>query len=174
MLFRSICCGPVHPYANFLIEYDAIEARLLMGAMTAKYRPDGFLYYKVTRWPNKQDPAITRGPFLRWDPASYRDYNGDGSLLCPGAGGRPLPTIRLENIRDGLEDFAYVRVLEARMAAVREKTEGDEAWLRRAEAALAVPRGVVENLREYTRDASALYAWRARLAGAIEAAPGME
>ncbi len=166
-----ICCGPIHPYANFLIEYDAIEARLLMGAMTAKYRPDGFLYYKVTRWPNEDDAAITTGPFVDWDPASYRDYNGDGSLLCPGPGGRPLPTIRLENIRDGLEDFAYVRLLEERMAAARERGETGESWLREAGAALEVPAAVVGSLREYTRDSATLYAWRARLAAAIEAAP---
>jgi len=114
---------------------------------------------------------ITDGPFLDWDPASYRDYNGDGSLLCPGPGGRPLPTVRLENIRDGLEDYAYVRMLEARMATVRKKDPGNNTWLREAEAALKVPRGVVENLREYTRDASVLYSWRTHLAEVIEAAP---
>jgi len=40
-----ICLVPVHPYANWFIEYPAIESRLLMGAMSHKYRVDGFLYY---------------------------------------------------------------------------------------------------------------------------------
>ena len=64
-----------------------------------------------------------------------------------------------------------MRVLEARMAAVREKAAGGKDWLRTAEAALKEAGGVVENLREYTRDAQDLYAWRARLAGVIAAAP---
>ncbi|MFP4499417.1 MAG: glycoside hydrolase domain-containing protein [Candidatus Hydrogenedentota bacterium] len=169
-----ICCGPIHPYANFLIEYPAIEARLLMGAMTAKYRPDGFLYYKITRWPHEDDKPITGGPFVDWNPASYRDYNGDGSLLCPGEGGRPLPTIRLENFRDGLEDYAYVRILEERIVAVEEhasRSDQAKAWLEQAKAALEVPRPVVTNLREYTYDPTMVYAWRNRLAAAIESVP---
>ncbi|MBM3497472.1 MAG: hypothetical protein FJX74_02270, partial [Armatimonadetes bacterium] len=38
-----ICCGPHHPHANMFVEYPAIEGRVLMGAQTARYRPDGFL-----------------------------------------------------------------------------------------------------------------------------------
>ena len=33
---------------------------------------------------------------------SWTTYHGDGSLLCSGPGGKPVPTIRLENYRDGL------------------------------------------------------------------------
>jgi len=40
-------------------------------------------------------------------------YNGDGAWLCVGPDGTPLATQRLENFRDGLEDFAYVKILEA-------------------------------------------------------------
>lgn len=43
-----ICCGPRHPHANMFVEYPAIEGRLLMGAQTAKYRPDGFLCYQIS------------------------------------------------------------------------------------------------------------------------------
>ena len=56
-----ICCGPHNPYANWFVEYAAIESRLLMGAMTAKYRPDGFLYYSLSIW-NENKP-IESGPF---------------------------------------------------------------------------------------------------------------
>ncbi|MBC8443329.1 DUF4091 domain-containing protein, partial [PVC group bacterium] len=99
-----ICCGPRNPYANWFVEYAAIEARLLMGAMTAKYRPDGFLYYSLSIW-NKNEP-IEAGPFTDWNPVSWTTYHGDGSLFCSGPGGKPVPTIRLENYRDGMEDFA--------------------------------------------------------------------
>ena len=102
-----ICCGPHHPHANMFIEYPAIEGRLLMGAMTAKQRPDGFLYYQISIWNSRQ--PITSGPFTDWDPRSWTTYHGDGSWTCVGPDGTPLPTIRLENFRDGLEDYAYVR-----------------------------------------------------------------
>ena len=167
-----ICVAPRHPYANWFIEHPAIEARLLMGAMTAKYRPDGFLYYALSRWPNNDRP-ITEGPFTNWNPASFRDYNGDGSLFCPGPDGRPLPTIRLENFRDGIEDYAYVKVLEERLAARRDAwqapTEIQRRALEVAEQALDVPEELVRSMSEYSRDPRLLYEYRERLADAIEA-----
>ena len=84
-----ICCGPHHPHANMFIEYPAIEGRLLMGAMTAKQRPDGFLYYQISIW-NSRKP-ITSGPFTDWDPRSWTTYHGDGSWTCVGPDGKPLP-----------------------------------------------------------------------------------
>ncbi len=169
-----ICCGPRHPYANWFVDYPAIEARLLMGALTAKYRPDGFLYYAITRWPNNDRP-IESGPFTTWNPASYRTYNGDGSLLCPGPGGRPLATIRLENFRDGLEDYAYVRILEATIKAKQaagqgKLTEKDRAWIERAKSLVTVPEEIVKDMRSYTHEPAVLYEYRGRLARAIDEA----
>ena len=165
-----ICCGPRHPHANMFIEYPAIEGRLLMGAMTAKYRPDGFLYYQTSIW--NADP-ITKGPVTTWDPRSWTTYHGDGSWTCMGPGGTPLPTIRLENFRDGLEDYAYTRILEATVA----KIEASPAlratraeWLQRAKGLLVVPSDLVKSLTEYTRDPTLVYGYRLRLAEAIEAA----
>lgn len=167
-----ICVGPRHPYANWFVEYPAIEARLLMGAMTAKYRPDGFLYYALSRWANNEHP-ITQGPFTDWNPASYKDNNGDGSLFCPGPDGSPLPTIRLENFRDGLEDYAYTLLLEERLArkraAWKEPTDIQKQLLEQAEQALAVPEELVRTMTEYSRVPEVLYAYRARQADAIEA-----
>jgi hypothetical protein len=167
-----ICCGPHHPHANMFIEYPAIEARLLMGAMTAKYRPDGFLYYEISIW-NSQKP-ITAGSFTDWDPRSWTTYHGDGSWTCVGPDGTPLPTIRLENFRDGLEDYAYVRLLDACVAGV-EASPASRAekpdWLKQAKALLAVPPDVLKSKTEFTHDPAALYRWRNSLAEAIMSAP---
>jgi len=165
-----ICCGPHNPYANWFVEYAAIEARLLMGAMTAKYRPDGFLYYSLTIW-NENRP-IENGPFTDWDPVSWTTYHGDGSLLCSGPGGKPVPTIRLENYRDGMEDFAYACVLEEIIRRCEAKEGALSAiqrqWLDEARAALPVPQGLVKSMSEYARDPSELYAYRSRLAELID------
>jgi hypothetical protein len=165
-----ICCSPPHPFANWFVEYPAIDTRLLMGFMTARYRPDGFLYYAIQRWPNNEKP-IVEGPFTTWNPASFRTFNGDGSITCPGPNGRPLPTIRLENFRDGLEDYAYVLELERKVAAWKAKEDeldaAQKAALAEAEAALWVPLALVENLSAYSRDPGALYEHRNRIADAI-------
>ncbi len=157
-----ICCGPHTPYANMFIESPAIEGRLLMGAMTARCRPDGFLYYETSIW-NSRKP-IAGGPFTDWTARSWNVYNGDGAWLCVGPDGTPLATQRLENFRDGLEDFAYVKLLEARLLAADPMTP----WARRARRALAVPCEVMKDLTHYTRDPKVLSAWRDELADLIE------
>jgi hypothetical protein len=166
-----ICCGPHHPHANMFVEYPAIEGRLLMGAMTAKYRPDGFLYYQISIW-NSRKPIDT-GPFTDWDPRSWTTYHGDGSWTCVGPDGTPLPTIRLENFRDGLEDYAYYRILEATVAKVEISPElraRRAEWLAKAKGLLVVPEEVVTSRTEFTDDPAVVYRYRDSLAEAIEAA----
>ena len=164
-----ICIGPKHPYCNWLIEYPAIEARLLMGAMTAKYRPGGFLYYALTRWPVNKAP-ITSGPYTDWDPRSYKTNNGDGSLFCAGPEGL-LATIRAENFRDGMEDNDYVVLL--RRLIQQAEARPRRGWaLRRALAkarkAEVVPTDLVGDLKTYSRNPEVLRAWRHRVGVAIE------
>jgi hypothetical protein len=141
-----------------------------MGAMTAKQRPDGFLYYQVSIW-NSRKP-ITSGPFTDWDPRSWTTYHGDGSWTCLGPDGTPLPTIRLENFRDGLEDYAYAIILEEiirqREASAKALTPADKEWLTNAKAALPVPGTLVKSMTEYSTEPAQLYAWRNRIGDLID------
>jgi hypothetical protein len=165
-----ICCGPQHPFANWFIEYPGIEARLLMGAMTAKYNPDGFLYYSMTFW-NANEP-ITSGPFTKWNPVSWTTFDGDGSMICCGPGGSPVPSIRLENYRDGMEDFAYAKILESIVVKYQGKgdllSKKETKWLAEAQAALTVPEKLVKDMATYSRDSGVLYTWRDRMADMID------
>ncbi|MEA3401929.1 MAG: DUF4091 domain-containing protein [Armatimonadota bacterium] len=105
-----ICIGPHHPYANWFIEYPAIEPRLLWW-MTWDYGAEGFLYYTMSRWPNAERPmSIAGGNKTDWDPDSYKGANGDGCLIAAGPEG-PISTIRVENIRDGIEDHELLTIL---------------------------------------------------------------
>jgi hypothetical protein len=161
-----ICCGPHHPHANMFVEYPAIEGRLLMGAMAAKYEPDGFLYYQISIW--RSESPIVSGPFTEWNPTSWTTYHGDGSWTCVGPGGKPVPTIRLENFRDGLEDLAYVRLLEEAVRRREASLPEDREWLATAKAALEVPAALVKSLTVYSRDPGDLYGWREQIADLIE------
>jgi hypothetical protein len=166
-----ICCGPHHPFANMFVEYPAIDGRVLMGAQTAKYRPDGFLYYQISIWNARH--CITGGPFTDWDPRSWTSYNGDGSWTCVGPDGAPLATVRLENFRDGLEDYAYARVLEETIKRVESKpalAAQRAAWLAEAKAALEVPAEVASSMTEFTSNPREVYKWRARMAEALKSA----
>ena len=158
-----ICCGPHAPHANMFIECPAIEGRLLMGAQTVRQRPDGFLYYQISIWNSKR--CITSGPFTDWDPRSWTKYYGDGSWTCVGPDGTPLPTVRLENFRDGLEDYAYALLLEKKL---KSHAAPNDAWAKRARELLAVPRDVMDTLRNYTGDPAAVYRWRDAMADLLE------
>jgi len=169
-----IAVGPRHPYANFFVEYPAIEPRLLLGAMSYKYHTGGFLYYAMANWPPDINRTyITSGPYTSWDPRTILHSkgwaDGDGSLLCPGPDG-PIPTIRLEAVRDGLEDYEYLRILGDLVAKIRAgcpSTPERLAFLAEAEPLVAVPGSIVTSMATYTRDPAALYAFRSQVAARI-------
>ena len=107
-----ICITPTRPHANWFVEYDAVEARLLWW-MSHRQRVDGFLYYTLNLWPNHEQPLAPPAQRCKvgdWNPASFGTANGDGCLLYPGPDG-PLTSIRLENITDGIEDLELLRML---------------------------------------------------------------
>ncbi len=147
-----IACNPHAPYANMFVEYSGIEARQLMGAQTVKWRPEGFLYYQLSIW-NSRKPISGTSAFTDWEPRSWTRYHGDGSWFCCGPDGTPCGTIRMENFRDGLEDLAYAQEYERRTG---KKCE--------------VPVEVCHAINQFTEDPKVYYAWRDRMAEAIEAA----
>ena len=107
---------PFYPYANWLVESAALEARLLWW-MSHGWEVDGFLYYAVNRWPRQRELLRReRGNRTNWDPASFRTNNGAGDLLYAGPDG-PVTTIRLENIRDGIEELELLRLVPPAAAA---------------------------------------------------------
>ncbi len=170
-----VCVSPRHPYANLFIEYPGIEPRHLMGTMPFRYKVGGFLHYAVANWPvGFNDGPITSGPYTDWDSRTvYNDgshgwVNGDGSLFCPGPTG-PIPTFRLENMRDGLEDYEYLTLLKSITRIVNRCPTSPEqqAFVSTANALLTVPANVIASLTSYTRDPSVLYDFRQQVAQKI-------
>jgi len=147
-----VCCGPTYPQANFAsIEYPFVEGRLL-GWLTYRYRADGLLFWHVNLWPDAP-PLKTDDTFLTaWVAETSLRMPGDGQLLYPGAAG-PMPSIRLANVRDGIEDYEWLQMLE------RKKGRGA------AEAAAAE---LVRGMTDFERSPEALRRTRARLADALE------
>jgi|GEM_PF-2895860 len=168
-----VACGPGRPYPNFFIESPGIATRLLMGAMVCKYRPDGFLYWSLNTASWQGNQPLTRNTFTSWNPQSFGQYNGDGNWTYLGPEKIPLGSIRLENFRDGLDDYAYYEILRLKAEDVRNHGGAGE-WLKEAEAALKVPESLVKSLTEFNRDPAELYRYRKRLADLIERAPAMD
>jgi hypothetical protein len=148
-----VCCGPQHPYANFAsMDYPSIEGRLL-GWMTYGYQADGLLFWHVNLWhPNRV--IDSSGPYLDWKPTCVVNMTGDGCLTYPTPAG-PVSSIRLENIRDGLEDYDYLALL------------GDA---RGREVAKRYVDRLVKSMTDFSRDPAALTAVRNEIADQIEGA----
>ncbi|MGI6543288.1 MAG: glycoside hydrolase domain-containing protein [Limnochordia bacterium] len=161
-------CSVTHPYPNWFNEYPPLDTRMLMGPMAYKFQTDGFLYYAINRWQGRG--VLDDGPYSKWDPSTYKDANGDGSLFYPGPDG-PLASIRLQNYRDGMEDYNLLVELRQRLDKAADKC-GDPQWrqaVTAAEAALAVPDDIVTSLTCYTKDARVYRQWRNSVAHAIMA-----
>lgn len=176
-----VCCGPHHPFANWFVEYTAAEHRLLMGFMPHRFGSQGFLHYSMNLWLSNRDvtgpdgktkrqqnapfaEVLHRGPLTNSDGKSWTEYNGDGLIFYPGPD-RPVPTIRMKCIRDGLEDYEYLWLLKTAVADAKAgKRKASPDWLKRAEAALAVDPTLVATLTKYSTRGSDLLAARRALA----------
>ncbi len=172
-----VCMGPEHPYANWFVEYSAAEHRLLMGFMPWKFKSPGFLHYSLNYW--KTGPVHTsypehlnKGPLTNYDGKSWGDTNGDGLIIYPGDNG-PIVTIRMKNIRDGLEDYEYLLLLKNQMDLVKQgKKKCPEGWLAEAQEVIAIPDNVVKSLTEYSRKGSDVIEVRNKIAKLIEQVQG--
>ena len=76
--------------------------------LNRRYGITGLLYWTTVCW-----SAPSRNP---WDDPGFRlNFNGEGQLFYPGedAGVEgPIASIRLKNLRDGMEDYEYFVLLE--------------------------------------------------------------
>ena len=161
-----VCFAPRAPWPNCFLGCPPIELRYLVGAMAYKFHCEGFLYYSTMIWNNVR--SIEKGPFTDWDPCTYARTPGDGQWTCAGPNGLPLATLRLESFRDGLEDYAYVKILERRLREREKANVEHDDWVRRAKAALKVPSEIMVSLTQFTTAPQPLYRWRDKLADLIE------
>ena len=143
--FWYVAAGPMLPCPNVQMEDPLVASRLLFW-MTWKFGVTGFEYYCYNIWkynePGKDGKAW---PERRFSPRGWGDTNGDGMLFYPGPEG-PFSSVRLENIRDGIEDWEshyvlrdYADALAARAAKDPAAKAAAEPLLARAKAVLKVP-----------------------------------
>ena len=101
------CVGPLPPYANWYRGQQGAVNRAVLWQQYL-YDIDGILYWDMVFWQvsEKDSKRVNL----------TRNNGGDGLLLYDGTlwneGLVPVPSIRLEEVRDGLEDFQYLRQLE--------------------------------------------------------------
>ena len=177
-VWSYICCGPVPPHANFFIDEPAIDHRMVFW-QARQAGATGVLYWCVCYWRGLPGPPSGKPHFpdvpvrVGEDLGTYKNFgvNGDGVLVWPGPNMTPYPSVRLEVVRDGIEDYEYLALLArcvSRCQALAPAARPPQALLRQAEALCQVPATISRSFTEYTKDPSVLLARRRRVGDAIE------
>jgi hypothetical protein len=104
-------------YPNYYLSFPRSETRA-MGWLYRLYDLQGYEYYSVNLW--------YKNPWQKAMPSNNEDDNFQGVLIYPGPDG-PVSSLRLEAIRDGMEDYEYLWQLEKRLRSLsRELNLSDE------------------------------------------------
>ena len=140
-------------WPSLVVDAPAVSHRIFEW-LTYHYRIGGELYYNTVKaYEEGNDP---------WREQHLPSGNGDGTLFYPGdpqvIGGRtpiPVDSVRLELIREGLEDYEYLRLHEQRFG--RAATD-------------AIITSVASRTWQWQKDGARLLAARHRLAAELDAA----
>jgi hypothetical protein len=160
-LWGYIANQPASPYANCFVESSWTGLRSLAGAQALAAKLDGLLYYAVNKWRAGASPVEER-PLLQFATASDHAGNGVGWLVYPGKAG-PLASMRLEALRQGLQDHSTARLLE-QLAQKAANRGGKAAGLaKQAEAALATKAGPASSFTDYSLAPEDYEAWHLKL-----------
>jgi hypothetical protein len=94
--------------------------------------------------------------------------NGDGLLFYPGDNG-PVVTIRMKNMRDGLEDYEYLWLLQQGIDRVKSgELKAPEGWAARAEQVKKSSLSLVTTMQEYTQSSDELLKARKNIGELLE------
>ncbi len=184
-----VCTGPKAPYATLFIDHPATELRVWLW-QTWQRNVEGILIWETLLWTSPTaypDPNAPQNPYedpMGWEygyggePGMHRPWgNGDGRFLYPplaAANGRPaapvfdppVDCIRIEMLRDGLEDYEYLAMLRKALA-VKGATL-TPAKRQALEKLLEVPSDIAETMTQFTQDPAPIEARRRQIAEALE------
>jgi len=184
-----LCTGPKAPHFTLFLDHYGTEIRLWLWE-TWKYGLQGILVWETNYWTSR---AAYPAPSLQnpWQDAmswtSGYDTgegvrqpwgNGDGRFFYPPNRDPrdtttrypegPVPSIRWELLRDGVEDYEYFWLLRAEIEELKQ-AGADPSTYEEAEKLLEVPAEVCTDLTHFTVTPEPLHAHRAKLAQALEA-----
>ncbi|MBN1344462.1 MAG: DUF4091 domain-containing protein [Phycisphaerae bacterium] len=180
-LWTYVCCSPKPPHANFFIDQPAVDHRMVFW-QARQHGATGVLYWCVCWWDGLPTPGnpqykgkkvFPEVPIRSRDHGTYRSFktNGDGMLVYPGPNMTPYSSIRLEVVRDGIEDYEYLALLSSLVAKAKALSDGKRPSadvLKQAESLCTVPKTISQSLTDYTKDPRVIYDRRRAVADMIE------
>lgn len=186
MFWWYVCTGPKAPYATLFIDHPGTELRVWLW-QTWENEVEGILIWQTNYWTSSAAyPDSLQNPYedpMGWvsgystPKGTRRPWgNGDGRFIYPPeavADGNPsapvlegpVDSIRWEMLRDGVEDYEYLVILERLFESRREDIPVDKRGI--YEGMLEVPDNISKSLTEFTKDPAPIEARRDAIARAI-------
>jgi len=117
-----ISCDQQYPQPNYFIDAPAMDP-VMVPWITRRYGMNGILYWAINFWSQTADPWTNPVTYLSGFLCSEGwVLNGEGSLVYPGDMSKvhskqenvdgPVSSIRFELLREGIEDYEYLWLLE--------------------------------------------------------------
>jgi hypothetical protein len=162
------------PYPTFSINRPGLELRTQFW-ICWKYNVTGFLYWSSIYWGtsdtySKISQRDRKNFFVHphWPvPFDGTDFPGDALFFYPAPEGL-IPNIRAVNIRDGIDDWEYLYLLNSLFRQAKDKgIKIPELLEKEIELWLNIPADIVESPRKFTGDAEKIYRARKKVAQLI-------
>ena len=115
-VYTYVCWEPWKPFLNVFVNEEGIDHRALFWQIY-DCGADGFLYWAANQW---YDLDVNPWNSMQTIPWMTRDIYGDGSFMYPGnkfGFDDPCSSLRLEAVRDGLEDNTLLRMAKKHLSS---------------------------------------------------------
>jgi hypothetical protein len=170
-----VCTSTKAPYCGNFIDHAGIELRTWLW-QTWKYGVTGVLLWDSVYWKTKLAPNPYLDP-MSWSYSGSPWGNGDGRMIYPPLSALdnpskkkifddPVPSVRLEMVRDGIEDYEYFAILRDLIKA--KSTVLTSAERKGFSDLLTVPDEVSKSMTEFSINPAHIMKHREKLARAIE------
>jgi hypothetical protein len=162
-----ISCDQKYTQPNYFIDAPSMDP-VMVPWITRRYQMQGILYWTINYWSHTPNPWL--------DPVTYLSgffcsdgwvLNGEGSLIYPGSHTNrftgqdnvdgPVSSIRFELLREGIEDYEYLWLLDS----LGERAFADQ-----------IVSEMVVDVRAFTRNPELLFKARKKMARRLERSEG--
>ncbi len=180
-----LCTAPKAPWVSLFIDHDAINMRMWLW-MTHAWKLKGILVWSTNYWDSysaspkgyMQNPWTEPASFVQgygWPYGKQTLWgNGDGRFFYPPNRDPnndrnkyiegPIPSIRLEFLRQGIEDYEYLVMLEELMNSY---SGPDKGLAREARKLLDTEGKLFRDGKTYTKNPAEILAYRKKIADLI-------
>ncbi|MGL6178332.1 MAG: glycoside hydrolase domain-containing protein [Tannerellaceae bacterium] len=180
-----LCCWPKSPWISEFIDHDAVNFRMWIWASYVHHLK-GILVWESTYWNSPEASPIGKlqNPWQEamswvtgygWVQGKQTVWgNGDGRMFYPENrdvnndkhvyNNEAVPSVRLETLRDGIEDYEYMMKLEQ---LIQEAPKSKASQVAKAKKLLSIPKSIYTDEQTYNKDPQAILQYRKKLAEAI-------